>query len=188
MQLDDLFIEYITNRDFASIKKHYDLSDYDINNCYAFCLGFAKKNQDQIKSEIHLKNAKQYEVDLQNHRDLVKLANRTKSYHLQSYLQGTQPDSELRTEIAKDMYNSLFKIDKQYLVKERNIKNIEFMRKQAFHIGYCIRNNIEVKNNFSLNMQKKLEIDAKMLKEGTVNKQRKTYAKLYLGIIKKPIY
>ena len=184
MEINNLFLEYITNRDLIAIKKHYNVDDYSINNCYAFCLGFAKKQKILIKNEIHNKKTNQYEIDIYNQSNLIKLANRTKSYHLSAYLEGTK-SSELTTEIAKDIYNCLFKVDKQYIIKTLGIKNTEFMRMQAFHLGYCVRNNIEIKNNFCLNMQKKLQKDSENYKNGIAKNERKSYIKLYLGINKK---
>jgi hypothetical protein len=143
MEINKLFLDYILNRDIVSIKKHYKLDFYNFSNVYAFCLGFAEKNQDNITNYKHAKKAKEYKDLEENIKTLKHLPNRTMFYHFEAYNNGKKAKSELKTELQKEIYQALFTIDKTYIVKEMKLDSIEFLRQQAFHLGYCARNNLE---------------------------------------------
>jgi hypothetical protein len=184
MEINKLFLDYILNRDIVSIKKHYKLDDYNFNNVYAFCLGFAEKNQDNIINYKHAKKAKEYKDLEENIKTLKHFPNRTMFYHFEAYNNGKKAESELKTELQKEIYQALFTIDKTYIVKEMKLDSIEFLRQQAFHLGYCARNNLEIKNDHCLGIQKKLIEQQKKYETKELHPSRNSYVKLYMGIFK----
>jgi len=184
MEINKLFLDYISTRDLVSIKKHYKLDNYNFNNAYAFCIGFAEKNQEKILNYKHSKKANEYKKEIENIKTLQSFPNRTMFYHLQAYRNGLENDSELKNDLSKEIYQALFSVDKTHIVKTMKIDSVEFLRQQAFHLGYCVRNNIEIKNDHCLGIQKKLIEQCKKYENGTLDMSRNSYVKLYLGIFK----